>query len=155
MCGRTFSGLVRTVINQFWDYWLYTVIPNYIGQAYFDSFDRNKGFATTGRVFRRFPAALDDHDTLTITGIRNSLYLRDITQTWFEYLIPSKLTTGSTYRFSVNISKGYETVGNKLVSMGMSISNRSFVAGGGYVGLDSPALTADKNAADKNAAQGN
>lgn len=155
MCNQTFSGPVLTVISQFQSYWNNTIIPSYIGRTYFDYFDRNKGFATTGRVYRRYPADVDSHDALTIASIRDDLYLRDITQTWFEYLIPSKLTTGATYRFSVNISKGYETAGNKLVSMGMSISNQSFVAGGGYVGLDIPAPTADKTAADQNAAQGN
>ncbi len=165
MCNRSFSGPVLTVIADFKSYWLYTIIPSYIGQSYFNYFDRNQGFLTTGRVYRVNPAAIDAQDALTLTGIRNALYLRDVTQTWFEYLIPSKLTIGSTYRFSVSISKGYQTAGDKLTSMGMSISNRSLVAGGGYVGLDSPAPTADKTAADKimaakiiaakNAAQGN
>lgn len=145
MCNQTFSGPVLTVISQFQSYWNNTIIPGYIGRTYFDYFDRNKGFATTGRVYRATPAASDAHDGLAIASIRNDLYLRDIAQSWVEYLIPSKLTVGATYRFSVNIRKGYATAGDKLNSMSMEIANRSLTAGGGYVGLDSPAPAAAKN----------
>lgn len=146
MCNQTFSGPVLTVISQFQSYWNNTVIPNYIGQNYLDYFDRNKGFSTTGRVYRRYPEASDQHDALTIASIRNNLYLRDINQSWVEYQIPSKLTTGATYRFSVDIRKQYDTTTGRLTSMGMEILNRSLTAGGGYVGLDSPTLEAEKNA---------
>ena len=147
LCGQTFSGPVLTVISQFKSYWNNTIIPSYIGQTYFDYFDRNKGFSTSGRVYRRYPKASDEHDAGTLVRIRNDLSLRDLTQSWIEYLIPSKLTTGATYRFAVDIRKGYETTGDKLVSMTMEIANQSFVAGGGYVGLDSP-LGAPDNLAD-------
>jgi hypothetical protein len=148
MCNQTFSGPVLTVISQFQNYWNNTIIPGYIGQTYFDYFDRNKGFATTGRVYRTYPAAIDDHDAVTIAGIRNDLYLRDTAQSWVEYLLPSKLTVGATYRFSVDIRKSYDTASNKLTSMSMEIANKSLVAGGGYVGLDVTSAT-DKQQIDQ------
>ncbi len=149
--NKTKSEILAIISND----WSTYIIPSILGQTYFNYFDRNQGFTLASQVYRAIPAAIDAHDTATIVGIRNTLYLRDITQTWFEYLIPSKLTTGSTYRFSVNISKGYITAGDKLTSMGMSIANKSFVAGGGYVGLDSPAPAADNIAADTQTAEGN
>lgn len=142
--GTPFSGTPSAVLSVISNDWSNTIIPNYIGRTYFDYFDRNKGFSTSGRVFRTNPAAVDAQDTLTIASIRDDLYLRDTTQSWVEYVIPSKLTTGATYRFSVDIQKDYATAGNRLIGMSMSIANRSFVAGGGYVGLDTPALAADK-----------
>lgn len=145
LCNQTFSGPVLTVISQFQSYWNNTIIPNYIGQTYFDYFDRNKGFTATGRVYRTTPAASDAQDALTIASIRNDLYLRDIAQSWVEYLLPSKLTVGATYRFSVDVRKQYKSADGRLTSMSMEIANRSLTAGGGYVGLDSSAPAADPN----------
>ena len=154
--GEPFSNKTKSqILAIISDDWSTYIIPSILGQTYFDYFDRSQGLTLASQVYRAIPAPIDAHDTATIVGIRNTLYLRDITQTWFEYLIPSKLTTGSTYRFSVNISKGYITAGDKLTSMGMSIANKSFVAGGGYVGLDSPAPAADNIAADTQTAEGN
>lgn len=134
--GRSFSGSKSTIINTITDDWNTNIIPNFIGQTYFDYFDRNKGFLTTNRVFRAFPPAIDAHDASAIAGIRNDLYLRDNTQSWVEYLIPSKLVTGATYRFTVDIRKGYTTSNNRLTSMSMEILNKSLSAGGGYIGLE-------------------
>ncbi|MFV0122014.1 hypothetical protein, partial [Staphylococcus aureus] len=77
-----FSGSKSTIINTITDDWNTNIIPNFIGQTYFDYFDRNKGFLTTNRVFRAFPPAIDAHDASAIAGIRNDLYLRDNTQSW-------------------------------------------------------------------------
>ena len=144
--NKTKSEILAIISND----WSTYIIPSILGQTYFDYFDRNKGFAPTSQAYRATPVAIDAHDTAFIVGIRNDLSLRDLTESWVEYLIPSKLTTGTTYRFSVGIRKGYETAGNKLVSMGMNIANKSFVAGGGYVGLDSSAPTATPNAKQGN-----
>lgn len=144
--GETFSNKTKSeILAIFSNDWSTYIIPSILGQTYFDYFDRNKGFTPTSQVYRATPIAIDAHATDFIVGIRNDLSLRDVTQSWVEYLIPSKLTTGATYRFSVDIRKGYETAGNKLVSMSMEIANQSFVAGGGYVGLDSPVPAADLN----------
>lgn len=134
--GTAFSGTRSNVLSVISSDWSNTIIPYYIGSTYFNYFDRSKGFTTTGRVFRALPAAVDTQDTLTIASIRNDLYLRDTAQTWVEYLIPSKLTVGSTYRFAVDVRKSYDTVKGQLTSISMEIANRSVIAGGGYVGLD-------------------
>jgi hypothetical protein len=141
--GTPVSGTKATVLSMISNNWSNTIIPSYIGQTYFNYFDRNKGFSTTGRVFRAYPAATDAHDASTIAGIRNNLYLRDTAQTWVEYLIPSKVTTGATYRFSVDVRKSYDTVKGQLTGISMKILNRSLVAGGGYVGLPTAAPAAD------------
>jgi hypothetical protein len=140
--GTPFSGNRAAVLSTISNNWSNTIIPSYIGTTYFNYFDRSKGFSTSGRVFRVEPPASDAHDALMIASIRNDLYLRDTAQTWVEYLIPSKLTTGATYRFSVDVRKSYDTVKGQLTGISMEIANRSMSAGGGYVGLDSPAPTA-------------
>lgn len=149
--GETFSNKTKSeILTIFSNDWSTYIIPSIVGQTRFDYFDRNKGFAPTSQVYRATPIAIDAHDTGFIVGIRNDLSLRNLTQSWVEYLIPSKLTTGATYRFSVDIRKGYETAGNKLVSISMEIANQSFVAGGGYVGLDSPVPAATLKAKQGN-----
>lgn len=135
--GTAFNGTKATILNVITNDWNTNIIPNAIGQTYFDYFDRNKGFLTTNRVFRASPPAIDAHDDLTIAGIRNDLYLRDTAQSWVEYVMPSKLVTGATYRFSVDIRKAYTTANNRLSSMSMEILNKSLSAGGGYISLDS------------------
>lgn len=124
LCSQSFSGPVLTVINQFQSYWLNTIIPSYIGQSHFDYFDRNKGFATTGRIYRALPAASDAYDALTVTGIRNDLYLRDLSKDWIEYTMPSTLAIGPNNRFEVYIRKGYLTPNGHLASMTFKIINR-------------------------------
>lgn len=135
--GTAFSGTKATILSVITNDWNTNIIPNAIGQTYFDYFDRNKGFLTTNRVFRASPPAIDAHDGLTIAGIRNDLYLRDTAQSWVEYVMPSKLVTGATYRFSVDIRKAYTSANNRLSSMSMEILNKSLSAGGGYISLDS------------------
>jgi hypothetical protein len=112
--------------------WDQSVVPLVLGQPYVDYFDRNMGFSTGGgRLYRTQSAASDPIDVLTLGGIRNDLYLRDVSQSWVEYLIPSKQTVGSTFRFSVDIRKEYQTSNGRLLSMSMEIDNLS--AGGGFV----------------------
>lgn len=123
MCNQTFSGPVLTVIGQFQSYWLNTIIPSYIGQSLFDYFDRNKGFTTTGRIYRALPAASNAYDALSITSIRNDLYLRDLSKDWIEYTIPSTLVTSPNNRFEVYIRKGYLTPNGHLASMTFKIIN--------------------------------
>jgi hypothetical protein len=149
MCNQTFSGPVLTVISQFQNYWLYTVIPYYIGQVNFDYYDRNKGFSPTGRIYRAYPQASDAYDTTTIAFFRNDLYLRDLSQSWVEYTLPSKLATGSNYRFEVDIRSEWETETGHLISMAMEIINRSISAGGGYVGLEGLKMQRDPTNSSK------
>jgi Transglutaminase-like superfamily len=147
--GTAFSGTPSNVLSVISSDWSNTIIPYYIGSTSFNYFDRSKGFTTTGRVFRALPAPVDAHDTLTIASIRNDLYLRNTAQSWVEYLIPSKLTVGSTYRFAVDVRKSYDTVKGQLTSISMEIANRSTIAGGGYVGLDNTTVAAPSDNAVK------
>ena len=67
---------------------------------------------------------------------------------------------GATYRFEVDIRKSYTTASGRLGSLSFEIANRSLTAGGGYVGLDNPALASDLQSAkpslaDKNTIPGN
>lgn len=147
--GTPFSGTKATVLSVISNNWFGSIVPSRIGQTYFNYFDRNKGFSTSGRVFRALPSAADAHDAMTVAGIRNDLYLRDISQNWVEYLIPSKLTVGSTYRFSVDVRKSYDATNGQLTGISMSILNRSLSAGGGYVDTSSPVPSIQVRDADK------
>lgn len=101
---------------------------------FFNYLDVRQGFVTADFGFRTLSPTANAYSTYFIVGIRNDLQLRDITQTWVEYTLPSTLVTGATYRFEVNIRKGYTASDNRLTSLSFEIANRSFTAGGGYVG---------------------
>lgn len=128
--------------------------------AFFNYLDVLQGFTSTDFAYRNKSLAASAYSTNSVAGIRNDLQLRDVTQSWVEYTMPSSLVTGATYRFEVDIRKSYTTSTGRLGSLSFEIINRSLVAGGGYVGLDSPALAADMQSAnqsliDKNIAKGN
>lgn len=146
--GSSYYERVSTILQYINNEWNNPIIVSYIGNDYFNYFDRNRGFSTVGRVYRSYPIATDAIDAPTIASIRDDLYLTDTSKVWFEHTFPSKMTVGSTYRFFVDISKGYTTSNGQLGALTFSISNRGLLAGGGYVGLDSPALVSDKNQAD-------
>jgi hypothetical protein len=107
-----------------------------------------QGFTSTDFAYRSRAIATSAYSTNFVAGIRNDLQLRDTAQSWVEYILPSTLVTGATYRFEVDIRKSYTATNNRLTSLSFEITNRSLIAGGGYVGLDSAATTADKRRAD-------
>jgi Transglutaminase-like superfamily len=119
--------------------------------GFFNYLDVLQGFVATDFYYRSTALAVNAYSTNFIAGIRNDLQLRDVSKFWVEYLLPSTLVTGATYRFEVDIRKLYTSSDNRLYSLFFEIANRSLVAGGGYVGLDTLALTADKNTADAKA----
>ena len=89
---------------------------------------------TASLEYRAIPAATDAQLTSKILGIRNDLNGRDINPAWVEYLIPSRLSVGSNYRFAVDIRKAYETATSNYISATYGIQNDSGIAaGGGYV----------------------
>lgn len=92
--------------------------------AFFNYLDVLQGFISTDFAYRNKSLATNAYSSSFVVGIRNDLQLRDVSQSWAEYTLPSTLVTGCQYRFEVNISRSYETAGNKLVGMGMSIANR-------------------------------
>lgn len=120
--------------------------------AFFNYLDVLQGFTSTDFAYRSKALAASAYSTSFVAGIRNDLLLRDTAQTWVEYTLPSTLVTGSTYRFEVDIRKGYIASNNRLSSLSFEIANRSLSAGGGYVGLPSAAPAADKRQADAAAA---
>lgn len=123
LCEQTFSGPVSTVISQFQSYWLDTIIPSYIGQSHFDYFDRNKGFTTTGRVYRSYPLAKNAYPAATIADIRNNLYIQVLNDSWIEYLMPSTLVTGPNNYFEVYIRKDHDASTGGLFNMTFKIIN--------------------------------
>lgn len=93
--------------------------------------------------FRGVPATNDAQLTSKVVGMRNDLYLRDQSQGWVEYLIPSRLSVGLNYRFAVDLRKFHVTASGNVADAIYEIINESGIsAGGGYVSPASlPALT--------------
>ena len=106
--------------------------------VFFNYLDAAQGFVSTDFGYRTNSLASSAYSSRFVAGVRNDLMLRDPAQSWIEYVLPSTLVTGATYRFEVNIRKAYTSPGARLSSLSFEISNRSLTAGGGYVGLDRP-----------------
>ncbi len=92
--------------------------------AFFRYLDVLQGFTNADFVYRNTALAVNAYSTSFVNGIRNDLQLRDITQSWAEYTLPSALVTGCQYRFEVNIRKGYTAPANRLASLSFEIANR-------------------------------
>ncbi|POZ50995.1 transglutaminase-like domain-containing protein [Methylovulum psychrotolerans] len=124
--GTAISGSKADLLNGINNDWKNTIIPQMIGQKYFDYFDTKHTpdpFDKSLYVYRTAPPANDAQETTNIANIRSNLYDRDLSKSWAEYLIPSKLTIGTTYRFTVDIHKEYSTADNRLTSMAFEINN--------------------------------
>ncbi|MFA7061646.1 MAG: DUF6531 domain-containing protein, partial [Pedobacter sp.] len=101
---------------------------------FIDFFDIRKGYNESEYVFRKSSSiGATAYDVEAVADLRNDLYLRDVSQGWVEYLLPSTQTTGSSYRFMVDLRKFYQTSPARLVALSFEIKNNSFSAGGGYV----------------------
>ncbi len=111
------------------------IIDSKIGKSLFDFFDRAQGFVESENLYRIPPIDLGAVSLWRIMSIRNNIALRDLNQSWMEYVLPDRLVTGDTFRFYVHISRLYDTQTNALGAMSMSIANESLAlpAGGGYV----------------------
>lgn len=134
LCISTFPAgtTIQTAINlNKSDYATYR--SNYVGATSFDYLDENLGFAPSGFAFRTTAVGTDAQFSWSVQGWRNDLYLRDLTQGWVEYLIPSKLSVGPYFRFGVDIRKFHDASGN-VVSATYEIQNdQGIAAGGGFV----------------------
>lgn len=97
--------------------------------AFFGYLDVLQGFVSTDFSYRNKTVAASAYSTSFVTGIRNDLQLRDVSQSWVEYTLPSTLVTGCQYRFEVDIRKGYNTATGRLSSMGFEIANRGTNSG--------------------------
>ena len=135
--GSQHTGTVNSVLSQLQTFYQNTVIPIYIGEPYFDIFDRVQGFVLTDYVYRLSPPAIDAIDAGTVQVIRDTVSIPadangNPNGHSAEFYIPSRQAVGSTFRFSVYIFNDYDPQGN-LDSNGYFIFNNSVVAGGGYV----------------------
>lgn len=113
----------------------------------FNYLDVLQGFVSTDFGYRSKSLAANAYTAAFVANVRNDLLLLDVSQSWVEYTLPSSLVTGATYRFEVDIRKYYDAPSGRLGGLSFQIANRSLVAGGGYVGLDTPAPAADKASA--------
>jgi transglutaminase-like putative cysteine protease len=126
--GSAHSGPRNTVLAQLESNYLSVIIPNFIGQQFFDYFNENNGFVPAENAFRPNPIPFDAHTSEFVHTMRNELYGAIGSTHWREHVLPSRQACGSSYRISVRIRNIYETASNALVSQSYEIKNNS-VAG--------------------------
>jgi len=107
---------------------------NYVGATAFDYFDENNGFSNSAFVYRGVNGlSASAQPSTSVATWRNILYLQDLTKGWNEIVVPSQLSTGPNFTFSVDIWKTFDTSSN-MTSATFEIQNEAGVsAGGGYV----------------------
>jgi RHS repeat-associated protein len=107
---------------------------NYLGATVFDYLDENKGFSNTAFVYRGVNGlSASAQPSTSVATWRNILYLQDLAKGWNEIVVPSQLSTGPNFTFSVDIWKTFDT-SNNMTSATFEIQNEAGVsAGGGYV----------------------
>lgn len=126
--GQTYTGTPTALLSR-----LQTCFNNAIAlngmQDYLTAMEPSGNF-----VYRALPAAVDAQQTPSVLAIRNDLYLAPLSQYWLEYQIPSKLSYGPNYRFSVDIRKAHDAADGSLIQTTYEIQNQYGInAGGGYV----------------------
>nr|VFJ44556.1 MAG: RHS repeat-associated core domain-containing protein [Candidatus Kentron sp. FW] len=126
--GTTLSQALAEVETHYFN----TVIPNHIGQNHIDFFDKNKGFVPDQYIYRNYYVPANYHNAIFVQSLRNSISLT-APDRWRQYVLPSRKTSGTFYRFSVYLGKEHESNTDKLVSQSFVIANESVTAGGGYV----------------------
>lgn len=138
--GTTLSQLLTGFKNYFYNFY------DIGSDGYFDYLDQYQGFSPSDFVFRSHQASVDIHGSELVQGIRNALIFGGTVggnQANWEYVIPSRKTNTGFNVFSVYLRKIYDDVDDTLVSQSFSISNDSFVAGGGWVDGSSSLSLAD------------
>ncbi|MDP2787523.1 MAG: transglutaminase-like domain-containing protein [Pseudomonadota bacterium] len=96
----------------------------------FNYLDVLQGFTSTDFAYRNKSLAANAYTSSFVAGVRNDLQLRDVSQSWAEYTLPSTLVTGCQYRFEVDIRKGYTTSTGRLGSITFEIANRGVTTSG-------------------------
>ncbi|MCK9609226.1 MAG: transglutaminase domain-containing protein [Methylomonas sp.] len=110
-------------LNTLYSNWANNIVPNIIGQDFFNFFDTQQGFSPSTLVYRNNTANSTAYPSKSLAGVRNDLYLRDLNQSWVEYVIPSTLVPGPNNRFEVYIRKGYLLPNDELTSINFKIVN--------------------------------
>ena len=128
------SGTINNLISQLQTFYTGTVIPTYIGQAYFDYFDRAKSFVVANNVYRTYPAASPAQFTSAVATIRNNLDLQDLSKAWVEYVLPSQQSVGANFKFAVDIRNSFDApTGNQTSATFEILNDTGISAGGGFV----------------------
>lgn len=137
--GSAHSGTINNLITQLQTFYSGTVIPSYIGQGYFDYFDRAKSFVVANNVYRTYPAASPAQFTSMVAKIRNNLYLQDLTKAWVEYVLPSQQSVGANFKFAVDIRNSFDApTGNQTSATFEILNDTGIAAGGGFVNPPAP-----------------
>ncbi len=96
----------------------------------FTFLDENQGFVAADCVYRSNPAAANLVSSTSMAEFRSNLYAQNNAQSWSEYIVPTLLPLGETYRYSVFVRNDYSVpTGNLLTGSTYGIGNAS----GGYV----------------------
>jgi RHS repeat-associated protein len=98
------------------------------GFPYFDMNNRDTLFDPEKSVYRNVIIAKNEHDTYDLYTMFNTFYLNEV-----DYIIPSHLTTGEFYNFSVYISIHYDEETGKINSILSDIKNKYNRGAGGHV----------------------
>lgn len=121
--SQIYAGLQSNYAN--------SIIPNRIGQTFFNYFDRAQGFAPTAYVYRATPIGSNAQFTSLIQRIRDDLYLQDLSKVWVQYILPSQQSGGVNYKFAVDIRNVFDTPSGNVLSTTFEILNNTGVAAGG------------------------
>lgn len=92
--------------------------------VFFNYLDAAQGFVSTDFAYRSKTLSANAYPTGSIVGIHNDLSIQNTSQSWVEYLLPSRLIAGPNNYFEVDIRKQYATPTGRLTSMSFEILNR-------------------------------
>src|SRR5208283_227465 len=112
----------------------YTNYRTEVGVTAFDYLNEDKGFSSSAFVYRGVNGlSASAQPSSQVAYWRNALYMQNLATGWNEVVVPSQMSTGPNFTFSVDILNTYNT-SNDLTSATFSILNETGVAaGGGYV----------------------
>ena len=101
---------------------------------YINFFDKNEEFIPSAMYYKDKEPALTDYSVDFVIDVRDHLYDAPPT-VWFNFVAPSKLTSGPFFVFEVFIKDTYDASNDNLISSSYIIKNESMRlnAGGGYV----------------------
>jgi len=127
--GQNHSGACDTVLSE---------LESYFNASTSDDrhklVDINQGFDPLDTFYRSRPIPINQHDLLVVGQIRNQLSV-DLNFQWTRFLIPSTLSMGDQFSFSVYIEQTFDgdSAEPYLINSRFRISNQSGSFGGGYV----------------------